>query len=171
MKIDVQITQMPTIHPEELRDAVRGSLFESGALIEKEVRQRTPQGVGGTASGLRASMFSEMRETGPRFESITASSLPYADPVEFGRRPGRMPPVKALIPWVERFIILKQGETAAGVAFVIAKAIAARGTQYYRQSPPGARMFAQGGEAALPTIERIFKDRIGEASVRLIRNN
>jgi hypothetical protein len=112
-----------------------------------------------------------VRDFGARLESVTASSLPYADPVEFGRAPGRMPPVKALIPWVERFLTLKTGQSSESVAFALARYIASRGTSYYRNVPRGAQMFAQGGTAALPTVEKIFKDRLGEASVRLIRND
>ncbi|WP_447978083.1 hypothetical protein [Candidatus Nitrospira bockiana] len=168
MKIELQFTKPPRLNPDVIRDGVRAALAEAGPLIEKAVRERTPQGLGGTGSGLRGSLFSELKESPSLFESITASSLPYAAPVEFGRRPGAMPPVQALLPWVARFVTLKQGETATGVAFAIAQSIALRGTRLWRRSPPGARMFEEGAKAAFPLIERIFKDRLGRASTRLI---
>lgn len=165
MKIAITFVRAPHVHPDRLAPALAAALVESGAVLEKEVGSRTPQGVGGAGSGLRASWFWDLRESPLKSELIFGSSLAYAIPVEFGRRPGqRMPPVQALIPWVEKFIALKEGETVEGVAFVIARSIARKGTT-------GAYMATQGAEAALPLIERIFLEHVGEVSAQLITND
>jgi len=165
MKIQITIVRAPHVHPERLAPAIAAALAESGAVLEKEVGSRTPQGVGGAGSGLRASWFSELREGPFKSELVFGSSLAYAIPVEFGRRPGqRMPPIQALIPWVEKFLTLKEGETVEGVAFVIARSIARKGTF-------GAHMAYQGAEAALPQIERVFAEHVGEVSAQLITND
>jgi hypothetical protein len=157
MKLSITITT-PTVRPELLRQAVRGALEESGAFVEAQVRQRTPQGVGGSASGLRASIFSEVRDS--PLQAVIGSNLPYALPVEFGSRP-HFPPVQALIPWVQKFISLKNGETAEGVAFLIARAIARRGT-------PPREMFKSGFEGSQAAIVRIFETQVGRVSAELI---
>jgi len=165
-----EITKRPTVHPEELERAVRGAFEESGPVIETAVKAETPEGVGGQA-GLKGSLFTEIR-TQPAFvESLTSSPLVYAAPVEFGRRAGQtMPPPKALVPWVEKFIPLKPGEQALSVAYAIARAIGIRGTRAWRQSPPGVRMFQRGFEKVQGLVERIFADRVREGAIKVIRN-
>ncbi|MDT7040873.1 hypothetical protein [Candidatus Nitronereus thalassa] len=147
------------IKPEALTRGIKAALAESGPAVESRVRQHTPEGVGGSQSGIRGSLFSELRETGPIFAEVIGSSLPYAAPVEFGTKaPRRMPPVSALLPWVERFVATDDPE---GVAFLIARSIGRRGTK-------GAFMFQQGLEDSVPLIEKIFDVHVGEATVRLI---
>jgi hypothetical protein len=160
MKIEITIDRLK-LDPSAIAEAIKAALIESGALLEKEIRQRTPQGVGGAQSGLRGSIFSELRGSEGLLESITSSSLPYAAPVEFGTVP-HFPPVRALIPWVEKFLTLEQGQTAEGVAFAVARAIARRGT-------PARKMFELGATDALPRITGFFKERLGSATARLVR--
>lgn len=168
MKITIEITKRPTVHPAELPRLVQAAFGEAMPLIEKNVRAVTPRGVMGEA-GLAGSIFSELREQPTCMTSLTSSNLPHAAPVEFGRRAGAaMPPVAALMPWVERFITLKNGESVKGVAFAIARHMAQRGSRAWRQSPPGERMFARGAEASWPTVQLIFADRLRDGVVRLV---
>ncbi len=53
-------------------------------------------------------------------------TAPYAEAVEYGRSPGTMPPVDALVKWVERKLGVNPKE-AKSVAFAIAKNIKERG--------------------------------------------
>lgn len=147
-----KITKSVTLDQEAIPQAIRSSLSEVGALVEKEVRQRTPQGVGGTQSGLRASIFAEQRESPGLFSEVIGSNLAYAEPVEFGTRP-HFPPPAALIPWVEKFLSLREGQTAEGVAYLVARAISRRGTK-------GAHMFEAGLKTAKPRLTGIF-ERMG----------
>jgi|CXWL01.1.fsa_nt_gi hypothetical protein len=170
MRVSIEITKRPTVHPEELSRLVRAAFEGAVPLIEMKVRDHTPEGVLGE-SGLKGSIFSQLRAQPAFMVSLTSSNLPHAAPVEFGRRAGSaMPPVTALIKWVEKFISLKQGDTAKGVAFAIARYMAQRGSRSWRSSPPGARMFERGAEASWPLVERIFADHLRDGVVRLVRN-
>jgi len=171
MELQIQVVSIPTVNLDVLRDGMRSAAYESMALAEKETKDRAPIGVGGQA-GLKGSIFSEVREYPDYFQGITSTPLPYGDPVEYGRRAGaRMPPVSALIPWVEQFLTIKPGQTAQGVAFALARYIAARGTRSWRQSPPGVRMFERAFQAAQPKIELIFERTVGEIATRVLTNS
>lgn len=170
MELEIRVVSMPTVHLDVLRDGVRGALYESMALADKEVKERAPIGVGGQA-GLKGSIFSEVKEFPSYLQGITSTPLAYGAPVEFGRQAGaKMPPVSALIPWVEQFLTIKPGQTAEGVAFAVARYMAARGSRSWRQSPPGVRMFERAFEAAQPKIEAIFARTVGEIAVRVLTN-
>lgn len=163
MMIRVEITKPLRLHPERMREAMLGAMHESVALLEKDVRQRAPGGTGGQA-GLKGSIAGEVRDFSSRMEGLVGTPLRYAETVEYGRRAGaKMPPVSALIPWVEHTLTLRQGETAKGVAFAIARYMAQRGSRSWRQSPPGERMFERGMEAAEPRIRGAFQRAFGEA--------
>lgn len=169
MRITLAWTKMPQVSPEEAGRALAAAFAEGAGLLEKAVRERTPEGVGGDASGLRASIFSEIRERPPLVQWVTASSLPYAAPVEFGRKTiGAMPPVNALIPWVEKKIRLETGQTVRGVAWAIAIYIKQRGTRATRQTPSGERMFMRGWLATEPAMQRVLERHFQEAAPRLI---
>lgn len=159
MNLLITITKTLHLHPERMREGVIAAVHEGTALLEKNVKQRAPVGVGG-AAGLKGSIFGEVTPAATRVEGIVGTPIGYAMPVEFGRRAGAaMPPVSALIPWVEAKITLKQGEKAEGVAWAIARYMAQRGSRSWRSSPPGERMFLRGFEASVPGIIRIFEQR------------
>ena len=171
MELEIRVVSIPTVNLDALRDGVRGALYESMALVEKEVKDRAPVGVGGQ-SGLKGSIFSEVKEYPAYFQGVTSTPLAYGAPVEFGRSAGaRMPPVSALIPWVEQFLTIRPGQTALGVAFAVARFMAARGSRSWRQSPPGVRMFERALEASQPKIEAIFQRAVGEIAVRVLTNS
>lgn len=157
MNLRVEFTKRLTLHPERMQAAMRGAVAEGTALLGTDVRQRTPVGTGGM-SGLKGSIAGEVRDYTTKIEGLVGTPLRYAMPVEYGRAAGRrMPPVSALIPWVERTLTLQRGETAKGVAFAIARYMAQRGSRSWRQSPPGERMFLRGFDAAAPRIARVFE--------------
>ena len=54
-------------------------------------------------------------------------ATPYADVIEFGRLPGTMPPVQALVKWIQRKLGIKNKKQAKKVAWAIAMAIKNRG--------------------------------------------
>ena len=54
-------------------------------------------------------------------------SAPYADSIEFGRSPGQMPPVDALMKWVSRKLGVSDPKEARSVAWAVATAIKQRG--------------------------------------------
>jgi hypothetical protein len=163
MNIHIEFTKRIVFHTERMQMAMGSAVVESVALLEKNVKQRAPVGVGG-AAGLKGSIFGEVKYLTQRIEGIVGTPLAYAPAVEYGRGIGkRMPPVSALIPWVEKFLTIKEGQTAEGVAWAVARYMAARGSRALRQSPPGERMFERGLAASEPGIQRIMKRHFGDA--------
>jgi hypothetical protein len=79
----------------------------------------------------------------------------YAAPVETGARP-HMPPVSALIPWVQKKFGSADEKTVMSLAFAIATSIAKKGTQ-------GHFMFERANEALGPIAPEILETAIAEA--------
>ena len=59
-------------------------------------------------------------------------TAPHAEPIEYGRTPGTMPPYHVLIGWVRRKLKIHDIKEARSVAFAVAMAIKQRGMD---QSP------------------------------------
>ena len=126
---------------------------------KSEVVQRTPVG---WSSALRGGYHTEMRGQGTiRPRAILANAILYHDVREEGRRPGRMPPVAALIPWVGSKLGVPPGDERRQVAFLVARKIGRRGY-------PGAFMVRDGWTAARLLIRPIFT-KLGYDIVRDIR--
>lgn len=166
----IRITKPITLHPEAMVQGVRMLMGEAGQIIEHRVSMITPQGVGGTRTGLAASIFSEVREQGTRITTITGTNKSYAMPVEFGRRPGQTPPpYRALLDWVGLRFGISDPKQQRNLAFVIARAIGKRGTRSMRNTPSGERMFEKGLAAAEPLIVQRAEQIIGQVATELIR--
>lgn len=171
MNVSIRITKPITLHPEALHKGLLGAFGETTQLLEAYIGKATPEGVGGNRTGLKASLFSEVREQGTRISSITGTTKAYALPVEFGRRPGQKPPpYRSLIEWVGLRFGISDPKRVKRLAFVIARAIGKRGTRAYRQSPPGVRMFERGLAVAEPQIVAAFERALGDVAPELIRN-
>ncbi len=121
--------------PEIAHQEMRVSLKEALLFLEREVKERTPVGVGGSA-GLRGSISHSMR--GSNAETVRGrvfSPLRHAIPVEMGTDPH---PVSAegresIRDWVEKKLGIPESESKQ-VAFLVARKIAKKGTE-------GAHMF------------------------------
>ncbi len=143
--------------PEVVHPEVERAMWEALLLTEREVRERTPIGVGG-GGGLAGSIGArDPRVTADGVVGEVGTSLRYAIPVELGRRPGqRPPPIEPLIDWVEQLGL--GPEESRGAAYAIARTIARRGTK-------GAHMFSEGFAAVEGEVEHIFgraRDRLAE---------
>lgn len=166
----IRITKPITLHPEAMGRGVKMLMGEAGQILEHTIGERTPQGVGGTRTGLAASIFSEVREQGTRITTITGTNKPHAMPVEFGRRPGqRPPPVNALLDWVGLRFGISDPKRQRNLAFRIARAIGKRGTRSMRNSPSGERMFEKGLSAAEPLILQRAEQIVGQVAREVIR--
>lgn len=81
----------------------------------------------------------------------------YAAPVETGTRP-HMPPVSALLPWVQKKFGIEDEKQALGIAFAISKKMAQRGTQ-------GHYMFMRALEMLEPLCAPALERSIAEAFI------
>ena len=149
--------EAPELVAEEMTTAMR----EATLLLEREVRERTPIGIGG-GGGLAGSIGAHDPEVvpGEGVVGMVGTSLRYAAPVEFGRRPGqRMPPVRALQDWAEVRLGVSD-EESRGVAWAIARRIAVEGTE-------GAHMFRDGLAATAGAVEGILARGLDRITARL----
>ena len=146
--------------PELVAEEMTTALTEGSLLLEREVRERTPIGVGG-GGGLAGSISArEPRISGDGVIGEVSTGLAHAVPVEFGRRPGqRQPPIDPLRDWAEAKLGVPP-EESRGVAWAIARKIAVHGTE-------GAHMFREGADATRGEIERIFERGMDRISRRL----
>lgn len=147
----------PAIIAEEL---VRAS-WEAEMLLQREVVERTPRGVG-SGGGLAGSIIAgEPRVLADQVVGAVSSAIAHALPVELGTRP-HFPPVAPIVQWA----IAKLGvpaDEAEGVGLAIARKISRRGTE-------GAFMFRRGFDENLGQVEAIYqaalvriRDRMAEA--------
>lgn len=119
-----RLNQTPQVMAAELRRAMQASLL----LVEADARINASRDTG----RLAGSISNRIDGQGLVLEGHVGPSAGYGRYVEFGRRPGaRMPPVSALIGWVQRhFHAPRQRVTDAtlrGEAFALARAISRRG--------------------------------------------
>lgn len=128
------------------------AMQKSVITVVSEVRPLTPVGV---SSRLRNSIGSKVEVSQSTLTGRVGSSLKseeYPAVMELGRRPGSFPPVSAL----ERWVHLKLGVPAnqqRAVAFVVARAIAARGIKGYFY-------LKRGLEASVGKINGFFNDAL-----------
>jgi len=128
---------MAATWPRETLAEIRSVLDLIGARLESEVASRTPAGA---TAALRGSIAGSVSATASEGLVLRVGTpLEYGAPVEFGRAPGRMPPVAPLVLWADRKLGLSRDE-AESVGFSIALKIARQGTE-------GARMFRDAFEA------------------------
>lgn len=144
--------------PDVVLDEMETATYEGNLLIEREVRERTPAGVG-AGGGLRGSIHSQRpRRSFDGIIGVTGTSALHAIPVEVGTKP-HFPPLAPLVEWVKVKLGLSDNEAYA----------AARGVQRKigRKGTEGAHMFEKGLEAAEPQIETIYERALDRAEKRI----
>jgi len=147
------MSRWPRIFAEESQFA----LSAYAEVIVAEIIERTPVGHGGGPWGHLANSIQagDPYKTGRGWEIEYGTPAEYAEPIEYGRRPGSMPPVAAIAEWVlskPSFGVSDEKE-ALRIAYPIARAIARRG---YKDHPDGWKMFEEGLKAAEPRLEMIL---------------
>lgn len=114
------------------------TMVVSVAVLDQSIRPRIPEGATGN---LRGSAGTEIRGTAAgTLTGEFAVAASYGLAVERGRKAGKMPPRGAIELWVQRKLGLT-GREAKQAAYLIARAIGARGTK------PGQQFVAQGFDA------------------------
>jgi hypothetical protein len=141
--------------PQETRQALKGALLRSTLYLEGQTAQRVPV----DTARSRNAITSRIIDTPQRLAGIVeAAPLVHMPALEFGRRPGRMPPPQALEGWVRRKMGVS-GRDVRRVAFLVARRIGRRGTK-------GAHMFERGFKASVPYIRRSFRTALDSVRTR-----
>ena len=144
--------------PQIVRDEMGRAMTEALLLLEREVKELTPVGVGGGA-GLKGSIAAgEPQRLGDEVIGVVGTSLPYALPVELGSKP-HFPPVEPLEEWARIKLGVPASE-ARGVGFAIARKIAAKGTN-------PVKMFTRAFAANRVRVVRIFDASLRRIAARL----
>jgi len=131
------------------------AMTEATLLYEREVKDAMPRGATGLTAG---SVTSDVYSTPAGVLGVTGSTQPAALFVELGTKP-HMPPVAALVPWV-REVLGVDAKRAPGVAFLIARKIAVKGT-------PAQRIFAKTLDRLQGPIGRIFEAAADRLTARM----
>ena len=137
---------------ELVREELLRTTTEVDLLLEREVKERTPVGVG---ASLRASIFSEERALADNVIGEVGTPMNYAIPVELGSKP-HFPPIEPLKDWVRQKLNVP-AEEVGQVAFLIARKISKQGTK-------GAHMFRDAFVANRAQVERMYD----EAQTRIV---
>ena len=145
--------------PEILREESKAGITEMLLLLEREIKEDTPVGVGGSA-GLRGSITHDLRgTTQDTLQGRVFSPLAHAQAVEYGTKP-HLPPWVALMDWVEAKLGITDPDEVIGVSIAIALKIKARGTE-------GKHMFKNNFNERQPQISRRLSDAIDRTFARL----
>lgn len=135
-------------HPKEAAIEIRRTMQMSVDTLIQTITGHTPVNTG----ILRGSITSEIHgEPVAQFYGDVFTPVIYGEPVEMGRKPGRMPPVGAIEQWVIRKLGVEEGKESRNVAFLIARSIGKGGTS-------GALMFEKGMKQAEPIVNRLWDD-------------
>ena len=128
---------------------MRATMDASVDLAQQQVRGNTPTGATGN---LLQSIARDVFGTPLSLTGRVTTAAVYGEPVEFGRKPGSMPPVEqtGLELWVRRKLGVPPNEVES-VAYAIAISIKRKGTQ-------GKFMFKKGFEASKPIIKKQWSD-------------
>jgi len=145
-----------------MADAVFDTMIAGQDHVIEQIALRTPVNLGWLRSGTSRG---EPVLRGTVFEGEVMNPLSYGLPVEYGRKPGKMPPVDAIQFWVMRKGLAgtysiktqrrlgsykTQDEQDRQMAWAVAKRIAKYGTK-------GAFMFRDGLIAAKPAVDALWE--------------
>lgn len=139
--------------PQEFERTAKQALGPGLALMESDVKKDAPVDRG----RLRSDVGSQIvKGPGSVIIGKVGSSLDYAPvQLEYGRKPGSMPPSDALEGWAAR-------HGMSGMGFVIARAIGARGL-------PAKRILSKVLERRKGRVVKMFEQGISKALKRLFK--
>lgn len=133
--------------PELVEAEITRATWEATLLLEREVKEYTPVGVGG-GGGLKGSISArEPRHYGDNIIGVVGTPLNHAVPVELGTKP-HMPPIQPLADWAQHKLGVGDNE-AYRVGRAIAFKISRKGTE-------GAHMFERGFNAGQMQVQDMF---------------
>ncbi len=172
-KVKMKVPKISFFDRDKFKKATRQedliALNSALVAVQGKIILRTPVGDTGL---LRASIKTSVSQKPQNILGLVFSGVKYAIPLEWGRRPGKFPPYRALINWVRRSSAGRAVWEAlrgkypkiklAQVAFVVARAIKNKGIK--------EKKFFRGGiKDAKPEIRNIFKNLGKKLKMRWVR--
>jgi|SRR5262245_3484470 len=149
---EINVTLSPALEslPARLDRAIERAHEQSGRETVNELRGGIlDAGAVASFSGLR-SIEKQFTERGAIKAWLVGSQLNYAPfAFEYGRRPGKQPPVEAILKWMA----FKGIPGDRGTAFIIARAIGKHGVR-------ARRIFSATADRMPPQIQEIFEKGI-----------
>lgn len=136
--------------PEITERELGRSMTEAVFLLEREVLERTPEGIGGTAGlkgGIAAIPPAAPSGISGEVIGLVIGSAAHTVPIEMGTKP-HFAPIRPLQDWVEYKLGL-EGAEAKSVAYAIRQTIARKGTE-------GKFMFRDAFAANEQQVEQIL---------------
>ncbi len=106
--------------------AMTALIAEIAERARTNIAKKTPVGHSGI---LRGAYDTEIRRRGKSPIGAVVNPILYHDAVEEGRNAGKPPPTAALVPWVGSKLGIPIGAERQSVAFLVARKIAAKGTE------------------------------------------
>lgn len=167
MRLDIEFDGLEKLRaamaraPQVVEQELTAFMHAATLHLKAEIQELTPKGAGGLAGhGLHASWDNQVETLAPGVvQGVVGSAQPHAIYVELGTKP-HFPPPKALVPWVQAKLGIQEEPAALGVAFLVARKIAQRGTL-------GVGMAHRALAANTAQIQRQFEAAVGRALARV----
>lgn len=154
-------TQFLNQAPDITREEMSASVQEILLLLEREIKDDTPVGVGGSA-GLRGSITHQMMGTaltgGIGVAGKVFTPMAHGLPVELGTKP-HWPPIEPIADWVVAKLGVPRAE-AGSVAFLVARKISRKGTK-------GVHMFEKNFSEQAGQITNMLLAALDRITARL----
>lgn len=142
--------------PDIVREEMLAAVTEADQLLEREVKDLTPTATGQS----RASIFSREQSLPDGAIGVVGTTQPSVVYVELGTRP-HFPPIQALEDWVRVKLGISDEKRIHGVAYLVARKIAARGTL-------GVGMFHRTISRQRDAVQRIFDRGLARIAARMV---
>ena len=145
--------------PDEVSHQLSGATWENLLLLEREIKELTPTGVGG-GGGLRGSIAAQQPVvSADQVRGVVGTAAAHAVPVELGTKP-HFPPIEPLMDWVRAKFGLTDVKAVYGAALSVARAISIRGTV-------GVGMFHRSFAAQQDHMERRYRQAVEQIAEAL----
>lgn len=123
-----------------------GKGYDTGSSDARSSREASDSLMGAAASGIDLGLDAGFFDSGPGSDG-------YARYVEYGRRAGKFPPLKALEEWVYKKLRVRDRKAARSIGFLIARGIARHGSKPHPFFNPAVQKYT-------PAIVRIITDAV-----------
>ena len=123
-----------------------GQGFDTGSTDARTSREASDSLMKAAASGIDLGLDAGFFDSGPGSDG-------YARYVEYGRRAGKFPPLKALEEWVYKKLRVRDRKAARSIGFLIARGIARHGSKPHPFFNPAVQKYT-------PAIVRIITDAV-----------